>query len=181
MNADLSRLPTGRGRPATTTAALTALAVLLVAEFSLVSFVPRARAAQSFADRIDIKGYLQESIAGRRTELDDVIFHRQTFNTEVEIEAGDDLDLNFEVDLWRDDPDFLGRDTFRSRVREAYAKFGFDAFDLRIGRFQVAWGQSDALIISDQITPFVLSSFYVRLQEKSRCRRTRRKGRRWFH
>jgi len=125
------------------------------------AFVTPALAADSFADRVDIKGYVQESIAGRRGQISDVIFHRQTFNSEVEIDATDMLELRFAVDLWRDHPDFLGRDTFRSRVREAYTKLAFEDFDLRLGRFQVAWGQSDALIVADQVTPFDLTNFIV--------------------
>ncbi len=159
--------PTARTRPRARprmygTAALTSMIVCCaLLSLASTSFEAPALAADSFSDRVDVKGYLQESIAGRRGQIDDVIFHRQTFNTEVEVEASDMLHLRFAVDLWRDDPDFLGRDTFRSRVREAYAKLAFEDFDLRIGRFQVAWGQSDALVIADQITPFDLTNFIV--------------------
>ncbi len=134
----------------------TTQAVLAVCTLAIVF-----AAALADADRVNINGYLQESIAVRRDQLDDVMFHRQTFNAEVEGEITENVGFLFEADLWRDDPHFLERDSYKSRIREAHVKFRFDEFDLRFGRFQIGWGQSDALIISDQVTPFDLTNFIV--------------------
>ncbi|MFQ5352715.1 MAG: DUF1302 family protein, partial [Candidatus Binatia bacterium] len=107
------------------------------------------------------KGYVQESIGGRTAQIDELVFHRQLINLEVEAHGSDWIMLRFAIDVLRDDPDFLAEDRIESRLREAYARLRFDKFDLRVGRMQIAWGEADGTIVSDQISPFDLTHFIV--------------------
>jgi len=113
------------------------------------------------APAYDLNGYLQESIAVRQHDLGDVIYHRQLIKNELSDHLSDDVFVLAAVDLWRDDPDFQDEATLRGRIREGYVKLRFADLDLRLGRFQVAWGESDAIIISDQVTPFDYTHFIV--------------------
>ncbi len=116
------------------------------------------RAAQG---QVDFRGYVEEAIGVRVGVKDDVIYHRQTLNTKFSGELRDDIKWWVSTDTWHDSPDFLPDDEFRFRVREAYAKMEFDAFDLRVGRVQIAWGEADGAIISDQISPFDFTNFII--------------------
>ncbi len=113
-----------------------------------------ARAAQFY-------GYLQESIAVR-TGPGDVIYHRQTLNAKVEADVSSDVSLRLEADLWRDDADFQEEGSLvRARIREGYAKLRLGNADLRLGRVQIAWGEADGVIVSDQVSPFDIENFIV--------------------
>ncbi len=106
-------------------------------------------------------GYLQESIAFR-TGDGDVIFHRQTINSKVEVRPSRDVTLRFEADVWRDDAHFQRDGAHgRARVREGYAKLRLGNADLRLGRVQISWGEADGVIVSDQVSPFDLENFIV--------------------
>ncbi len=106
-------------------------------------------------------GYLQESI-GVRTGPGDVVYHRQTFNTKVDVDLSPRVSLRLEADLWRDDADFQKEGArVRSRIREGYAKLRLGPADLRLGRVQIAWGEADGVIVSDQVCPFDLENFIV--------------------
>jgi len=107
----------------------------------------------------EIYGYVQEGIAVRTGE-GDVLFHRQTLNIKAQEKFGRRLSLRFESNFWVDSPDFQEAE-IRARVREGYAKLKFKNFDVRAGRVQVAWGEADGIIISDQVSPFDLQNFIV--------------------
>jgi hypothetical protein len=114
------------------------------------------------ARALDFDGYLQESIGGRTAEPDDVIFHRQTLNLKLQERRGRKFLFRLETDLWFDNADFMD-DTPResSRIRELYVKFGVGDLDLRLGRVQIAWGEAEGVIISDQVSPFDLQNFII--------------------
>ncbi len=110
----------------------------------------------------DLRGYLQESVAVRTANLDEQIFHRQTLHLELTHEPRRSFSLRMAGDIYRDDADFRTSGAeFHSRIREAYVRIRFEAFDLRVGRMQLGWGESDALVVSDQVSPFDLSYFIV--------------------
>ena len=46
-------------------------------------------------------------------------------------------------------------------LRELYLQYSGEAFDIRIGKQQVIWGKSDALFITDLVSPKNLSRFLV--------------------
>ena len=104
-----------------------------------------------------VNGYLQESV-GVRTGEGDVIFHRQTLNVKVEEALTKLLLLRAEADAWHDDPDFMNS-RVRSRLREGYARLRLRNTDLRIGRVEIAWGEAEGVIISDQVSPFDFENF----------------------
>jgi len=113
------------------------------------------------ASAADFYGYLQESI-GVRTGPGDVIYHRQMLNTKVDADLSRDVSLRLEADLWRDDADFQEDGSLvRARIREGYAKLRFSKADLRLGRVQIAWGEADGVIVSDQVSPFDIENFIV--------------------
>ena len=111
------------------------------------------------APAAEFNGYLQEAISVRTGE-GDVIFHRQTFNVKFEENASRRVMFRFEVDAWRDDPEFLD-DRVRTRLREGYLRLRFPDFDLRLGRVQLAWGTAEGVIIGDQVSPFDIENFIV--------------------
>jgi hypothetical protein len=111
------------------------------------------------APAAEFNGYLQEAISVRTGE-GDVIFHRQTFNVKFEENASRRVMFRFEVDAWRDDPEFLD-DRVRTRLREGYLRLRFPDFDVRLGRVQVAWGTAEGVIIGDQVSPFDIENFIV--------------------
>lgn len=114
----------------------------------------------SEARALDFDGYLQQSIASRTSELDDVIFHRQTVNLKLTERRGRNFMARLEIDTWFDHADFMDdRPRSSSRIREGYLKFGIGNLDLRIGRVQLAWGESEGIIVSDQVSPFDFSNF----------------------
>ncbi|MFQ5352080.1 MAG: DUF1302 family protein, partial [Candidatus Binatia bacterium] len=91
-----------------------------------------------------------------------VLFHRQLINLKFQERSSRRYQLRAEVDLWRDDADFQeSGDRFRARLREGYVKISFRDADLRIGRMQIAWGEADGVIVSDQVSPFDLENFIV--------------------
>jgi hypothetical protein len=93
-----------------------------------------------------------------RTGEGDVIFHRQTVNVKVEEALTKLVLLRAEADAWHDDPDFMNS-RVRSRLREGYARLRWRNTDVRIGRVQIAWGEAEGVIISDQVTPFDFENF----------------------
>ncbi len=111
---------------------------------------------------MDFDGYLQESIAARTSEMDDVIFHRQTINLKLTDKVSRKFMYRLEIDTWFDSADFID-DSPRSssRIREAYLKFGLGDLDLRIGRVQIAWGESEGVVVSDQVSPFDFGNFII--------------------
>lgn len=113
------------------------------------------------AQAYDLTGYLQEAIAVDQHGNNDILYHRQLINAELSDSPSDTVFVLAAVDLWRDDPDFQKEATLRGRIREGYLKLRFADLDLRIGRIQVAWGESDAIIVSDQVTPFDYTNFIV--------------------
>ena len=134
----------------------------LVTLFVSVAFLQTTTAAAStYTPELDLTGYLQESVSFRRSDLNDVLFHRQTLNIDAETDLGDSIMVSLEADLWRDNADFLGAPEGEARLREGFARYSLDAADLTVGRWQTAWGESDAVIVSDQITPFDFSNFIV--------------------
>ncbi len=134
---------------------------LAILSGAVISLHAGSAAASVQEPELDVTGYLQESVSFRRSNLNDVLFHRQTLNIDAEAYLGDDIMLSFETDLWRDNADFFGSPRGEARIREAFLRYSFEAADLRLGRWQVAWGESDAVIVSDQITPFDFSNFIV--------------------
>ncbi len=109
-----------------------------------------------------IQGYVQESVAGRSGDLDSLLFHRQTLHLEGSGDFSRRVSFRIEGDVLRDDADFqTGGAEIHSRLREAYVKFRFRDFDLRLGRMQVGWGEADGLIVSDQVSPLDLTYFIV--------------------
>jgi len=111
---------------------------------------------------MDFDGYFQESIATRTSEMDDVIFHRQTLNLKLTERFSRKLMFRLEIDTWFDSADFID-DSPRSssRIREGYLKFGIGDLDLRIGRVQIAWGEAEGVVVSDQVSPFDLGNFII--------------------
>ncbi len=107
----------------------------------------------------ELNGYLQEAIAVRPGQ-GDILFHRQTMNTKFEHSFSRRVMLRVEIDIWRDDPDFMD-ERVRSRLREGYFRLRFRDFDLRLGRVQIAWGEADGVIVSDQVSPFDIENFIV--------------------
>ncbi len=119
-------------------------------------------ASTGFAEGdIEWNGYLEEAYGRRIGQNDDVIYHRQTVNTKLTGAFSDFADFRIEANLWRDDPDYEENDEFHSRILQAYVRLGFEKADLRIGRMQIAWGESDGIIISDQVSPFDFTNFVV--------------------
>lgn len=114
------------------------------------------------AGAADLRGYVQESVAVKTANADRNIFHRQTLHVELTHEPTRSLYLRMAGEVYRDDADFRSDGSeIRSRIREAYARIRFEDFDLRVGRMQIAWGESDGLVVSDQVSPFDLSYFIV--------------------
>lgn len=120
-----------------------------------------ALAGMALTDDIDWNGYLEESYARRIGEHDDVIYHRQTLNSEVSGELADWADFRFQANLRHNNPEFERGGDVDVLLREAYLRIRHDNFDLRLGRIQIAWGEADGLIISDQVSPFELINFIV--------------------
>ncbi len=132
-----------------------ALAPLLLATSALLLLTGSARAA-------GLRGYLQEAVAVKTADIGQQIFHRQTLHLELTGEPARSVYLRMAGDIYRDDADFrAGGAEFRSRIREAYARIRFGDFDLRVGRMQIGWGESDGLVVSDQVSPLDLSYFIV--------------------
>ena len=116
------------------------------------------------AHAIEINGYLQESAAllTNSDRDDDLIFHRQTLNLKLQERPTKNIYLRVEADGWHDAADFQDDSSeFRARLREGYVKFRFDKFDFRLGRMQIAWGEADGVIVSDQVSPFDFENFIV--------------------
>jgi hypothetical protein len=134
----------------------------LVAAATTLTLLASSLLTAPEAQAMDFDGYLQESIAGRTSELDDIIFHRQTMNVKLTERKGRDFMFRFEVDLYLDGADFMD-DTPRSssRLREGYLRFGLGDLDLRVGRVQIAWGEAEGVVVSDQVSPFDLENFIV--------------------
>jgi len=106
-------------------------------------------------------GYLQESVAPSLDDPDELLFHRQTLHMELEGYTGGGHMLRLAADVYRDDASFQDESTVKSRLREAYLRLRFDKVDLRLGRQQIAWGEADGAIVSDQVSPFDLTNFIV--------------------
>ena len=51
--------------------------------------------------------------------------------------------------------------SFDAALRELYLHYYGDSFDLRIGKQQIIWGKSDAVFITDLVSPKDLSRFLV--------------------
>lgn len=111
------------------------------------------------ASDFEWNGYFEEAFGKRVGENSDTIYHRQTLNTKLSGDVTDDIDFRFEANIWRDDPDFQDDADVNTRILQAYLRFQFDNADLRIGRMQIGWGESDGIVISDQIAPFDLTNF----------------------
>lgn len=135
-------------RGARPVAAATVGAALLVA--ALFTTAPAA----------EIDGYFEEGIA-TRFDKGDLLYHRQTLNMRTDGYLSDGVYVRLDVDVWHDDPDFEANDEFHARIREGYFRFGFENADLRIGRQQIAWGEADGVIVSDQVSPFNLTNFIL--------------------
>jgi hypothetical protein len=112
------------------------------------------------ASAIDARGYLQQSLSVG-TDDGEILLNRQTINMQLDADPERWLDLRMAVDLWRDQADFMDDGEVRTRLREGYAKVSKGPIDVRLGRFQVAWGEADGIIISDQITPFDYENFIL--------------------
>ncbi len=125
----------------------------------LVAAVSMAIATPPVARAAEVHGYLQEGIA-LRTGQGDVIFHRQLLNLKAENELNDTLSLQLDGNFWADEPDFESAE-LRARLREGYVKIRFPKADLRVGRVEVAWGEADGVVISDQVSPFDVENFIV--------------------
>jgi len=119
--------------------------------------------AASPVSALEINGYVQESVGVSTGNNDsNILFHRQLINLKFQERSSRRYQLRMEVDLWRDDADFQeSGQRFRARLREGYIKIGFRDADLRIGRMQIAWGEADGVIVSDQVSPFDLENFIV--------------------
>ncbi len=120
-------------------------------------------ATPDVAAALEFNGYFQGAVAFRTQSSDDrMIFQRQLMNAKVQQDFFDLGEFRLEADFWRDDADYQSDGSeMRSRLREGYLKLVFRDADLRLGRFQVAWGQADGIIISDQIAPFDLQNFII--------------------
>jgi hypothetical protein len=112
---------------------------------------------------LEFNGYLQAAVAMRtQSSNDQMIYQRQLVNTKIRQDFYDLGEVVFEADFWRDDADYQSDGAeMKGRVREGYLKLYFPDADLRIGRFQIAWGQADGIIISDQVSPFDLENFII--------------------
>ncbi len=109
----------------------------------------------------ELKGYIEESIARQLGGDEDIFYHRQTISMKASGDMSKRVKLRVEVDVWRDDADFQEGGEYHSRIREAYARIRFKDFDIRVGRLQLAWGEADGTIVSDQVSPFDFTNFIV--------------------
>jgi hypothetical protein len=133
-----------------------------VLSVALLVFLLVATANPAVAvEQLEWNGYVEEAYARRVEKNEDAIYHRQTLNAKLTGEFSDFADFRFEASLWRDDADFQEGDDYEARVLEAYIRFRFERFDLRVGRMQIGWGESDGIVISDQVSPFDLTNFVV--------------------
>ena len=119
--------------------------------------------AATDADALEFNGYLQAAVATRtQSSNDQMIYQRQLVNTKITQDFFDYGEVVFEANFWRDDADYQSDGAeMKGRVREGYLKLYFPDADLRIGRFQIAWGQADGIILSDQVSPFDLENFII--------------------
>ena len=114
------------------------------------------------AAALELDGYFQVGAAARiKGSPDPVIYNRQLANFKLTADPYENTMLRLEVDVWNDLPSYDDGSKVRSRLREAYVKVHFDKLDIKLGRQQIAWGQADGIIVSDQVSPFDLENFIL--------------------
>jgi len=111
---------------------------------------------------VDFNGYFQAGAAFRtKGSPDPVIYNRQLANFKLEADPYTNTTLRFEVDVWNDEPSYHDGSSVRGRLREGYLRIHLDKLDIKLGRQQIAWGQADGIIVSDQVSPFDLENFIL--------------------
>lgn len=124
-----------------------------------------------FTDMFD--GYLKNTTAVRLNELDRFVKIENSFELGYSRNFSDNLgmtvktlavyDAVYDVE---DDIEVEDEDDYRAHIdlREAFVDLTFEKFDLRLGKQQVIWGQTDGFRVLDTVNPldskeFVLSDF----------------------
>ena len=110
--------------------------------------------AASAQDELSITGYGRTKI-GALVEDGELFMLENTFDARLSWDFGDTLVY---TDMAVQE---LQGATPTLELRELYLEYTADSFDFRIGKQQVIWGKSDAVFITDLVSPKDLSRFLV--------------------
>jgi len=118
--------------------------------------IPRPAIAQDEDSlRIDVKGFVDTYHALRTEEPNDWMSSRSRVRGEVRLEkghAGAFVSANLVYNA-------VLKDRTGFQLREAYAYYSDEHFDLRAGRQIIAWGVADGLRLTDIISPMDYTEF----------------------
>lgn len=110
--------------------------------------------AQLSADNISFNGY-GRSKAGALLSDWSVFMQENTLDARFSWDT--DTTLLYANLILATDEDQI----FNTAIRELYLHYYGDSFDIRIGKQQIIWGKSDAVFITDLVSPKDLSRFLV--------------------
>lgn len=106
------------------------------------------------ADNLSFNGY-GRSKAGALLSDGSVFMQENTLDTRISWDT--DATLLYANAIFYTDAE----QDFHTALRELYLHYYGDYFDLRIGKQQIIWGKSDAVFITDLVSPKDLSRFLV--------------------
>lgn len=113
-------------------------------------------AASMASAQVNFSGYIRNYNAVQTTGEQEILIGRNRFRL--------DLDGTFSSGAFVVSNDIQNlyssrADSFRYRLREAYAELYFARSDLKIGRQMIVWGRADGTFVTDILTPVDLSEF----------------------
>jgi len=129
-------------------------------------------AVTAYADDFSLSGYLKNEFSMGMDTFNDVHKFKNILGLSGEYRINDDWTLFASTRYWYDavydwyekyDPaqHYMGHVQRTDWLRDCYLDYISDNLDIRLGKQQVVWGQSDGIPILDRVNPFDLTEYWL--------------------